>query len=206
MLRLRRRITVVAIGGLLLASLNTGLGRGLTSRVQIISGDLAEAVGLSGPAQASTLPAMPNPGIRIPVLGAVGRIVVSHTVNGVFLPPTDPGVVGIWDGSAPLSGSTGEVTLSGHVHWSNWQSPYVFARLATMRVGELVYTTDGSGRRTIWRVTLVELRPKRLGVDPRAFQGGGGTRRLAMISCGGPYDSSTHTYADNVYVYATRAG
>jgi hypothetical protein len=49
----------------------------------------------------------------------------------------------------------------------------------------------------------VRHRPKTRGIDPAAFAGRDGPRRLYLISCGGAFDSADLSYVDNIYVLAT---
>jgi RNA polymerase sigma factor (sigma-70 family) len=144
---------------------------------------------------------MPPLSIRIPRLGASAVIGSAAVTDGVLSAPRDPGVVGLWAGSAPLSSDSGEVTITGHVAWDG-MGPFAFARLTFLRDGDLVHTSDRQGRQTVWRVTSVVARPKIAGIDRNAFAGKTGERKLVLITCGGTYDSATRSYADDVYVTA----
>jgi hypothetical protein len=101
------------------------------------------------------------------------------------------------------SSSTGEETLVGHVNYSGAQG--TFGRIAFVQKRDLVYTVSASGVHEGWVVTNVYARPKSSGVDPAAFLGDSGTRSLALVTCGGAFDSTAHSYVDNVYVFASPA-
>lgn len=142
--------------------------------------------------------------IRIPVLGVTAAIGSASLSNGILTPPRIPMVVGAWAGSAPLNAATGEVTLAGHVNWAG-MAPFAFARLAYLRTGDLIYTTDNRGNQSVWRVTAVTARSKDAGVDPNAFAGTHGPRLLALITCGGTFDTADNSYDQNIYVTARPA-
>jgi hypothetical protein len=139
--------------------------------------------------------------IGIPVLGVTATIGAAPVINGVLTPPRIPNEVGAWSGSASLNSTTGEITLAGHVNWTG-MAPFAFARLAYLHPGDLVYTSDTSGRQTVWAVATVTARPKSAGVDPAAFAGLHGPRTLVLITCGGPFDQKDSSYDDNIYVTA----
>jgi hypothetical protein len=139
--------------------------------------------------------------IKIPSLDVTATIGQATLINGVLTPPRVPTEVGAWAGSASLNANTGEVTLAGHVNWAS-MAPFAFAKLAYLHTGDLVYTTDGHSNQTAWRITAVTARSKNDGIDPTAFAGMKGPRTLALITCGGDFDSADDSYHDNIYVTA----
>jgi len=152
-------------------------------------------------ARAARLPSMAASAIRIPALGVTATIGHAVVDNGVLIPPRDPATVGIWAGSAALDAPNGQVTIAGHVNWAG-MAPFAFGRLAYLHTGDLVYTTDLEGNQTAWRVAAVTARPKKTGIDRAAFVGTRGPRALALITCGGAFDSTDRSYLDNIYVAA----
>ncbi|WP_374121976.1 class F sortase [Frankia sp. AiPa1] len=147
---------------------------------------------------------LPPSSLRIPSLGVTARIGVASEENGTLIPPRTPTEVGLWSGSAALGAGAGEVTIVGHVNWRG-MPPFAFGRLADLRAGDLVFTSDPHGVQTAWQVLRVFARPKADGVDPTAFAGPGGPRQLIMITCGGAFDVRAGSYFDNVYVRAVPA-
>ncbi|WP_157693079.1 class F sortase [Pedococcus dokdonensis] len=153
------------------------------------------------PAQAA-LPMLDPLTIHIPVLEVSGHIgLATVDGDGVLDPPHVSTTVGLWPGSASLASDTGEVTIAGHVNWAG-MSPFTFGKLAYLKRGNTIYTSDASGRVTRWRVASVSARGKSEPVDHGAFRGAVGPRRLALITCGGSFDAERRSYVDNVYVYA----
>lgn len=146
----------------------------------------------------------PTSSLRIPALGVTARIGRATEENGTLIPPRAPGEVGLWSGSAALDASFGEVTIVGHVNWRG-MAPFAFGKLAYLRGGDLVVTSDAHGAQTAWRVLRVFARAKTGGVDPRAFAGPRGPRQLVLITCGGAFDVRLGSYSDNVYVRAVPA-
>ncbi len=142
--------------------------------------------------------------IRIPALGVTAAIRAARVVHGILTPPRIPTVVGAWAGSAHLDAAAGEVTLAGHVNWAG-MAPFAFGRLAYLRPGNILYTTDANGHQSAWRVKSVVARNKTQSIAAGAFAGSKGPRRLALITCGGAFDSGSESYQDNVYVYALPA-
>ena len=107
----------------------------------------------------------------------------------------------MWPSSARLGSSTGEVTITGHINWAG-MPPFAFGRLADLRVGDAIYTTDHAGAERTWVVASVLSQPKSEPVDAAAFKGTTGPPELALITCGGAYDPYDHNYLSNVYVFA----
>ena len=52
-----------------------------------------------------------------------------------------------------------------------------------------------------YRVAAVRTYPKQTGIPPDVFTRAG-SPRLVLITCGGPFDSATGNYEDNVVLYA----
>ena len=146
-------------------------------------------------------PALPPATIAIPALGVTASIGMASLSNGVLTPPRVPTEVGMWPSSARLGSSTGEVTITGHINWAG-MPPFAFGRLADLRVGDAIYTTDHAGAERTWVVASVLSRPKSEPVDAAAFKGTTGPSELALITCGGAYDPYDHNYLSNVYVFA----
>ena len=73
------------------------------------------------------------------------------------------------------------------------------------RPGQLVRLLAGSRSRS-YRIVSVRRVPKaRLASGTDTFAQTG-TARLALVTCGGAFDTRTHSYADNVVVLAEPVG
>jgi Sortase domain len=141
--------------------------------------------------------------VEIPVQHVVAPIVdYCPIIAGGLEPPADVHQVCYWAGGAGLGDAAGTSVLTGHINWVG-QGTGAFGNLGALRRGDLVYTSDARRTVTAWRITRVEHRPKTLGINPDAFVGHRGPRRLYLISCGGAFDSAELSYVDNIYVLAT---
>jgi hypothetical protein len=128
--------------------------------------------------------------------------IVDAVVGGdELMPPADVHVVGIWTDGAGLAASAGTTLLVGHVNWVG-QGDGAFYDLSAVAKGATISTVDAEGIETQWTVTATEVTAKTAGVDPAAFAGPTGVRRLVLVTCGGPYLSAIHSYADNIYIWA----
>jgi hypothetical protein len=121
--------------------------------------------------------------------------------DGSLLVPEDPSRVGWWTGGARAGDPYGSVVLAGHVD-SRRFGIGVLAELAGVRRGQLVQVVaDGQSRS--YRVASVRrVRKARLAAGTDVFDQSGAPR-LVLVTCGGAFDRSTHTYADNLVVVAT---
>ena len=57
------------------------------------------------------------------------------------------------------------------------------------------------GRTERYRIVAVRTYPKSSGLPAAAFRTAG-PAQLVLITCGGPFDSSTGNYRDNIVAYA----
>ncbi len=129
--------------------------------------------------------------------------------------PADTHKVGWWDGmatdggrtageDAPAPGQPGVALIAGHVD-SAAAGPGALYYLATMKVGQLVKISDSAGRVSTW---VVDAKPQTTLKTqlPSALWVTTGAPKLALVTCGGPFDYSTGHYLDNVIVWARQLG
>jgi hypothetical protein len=100
-------------------------------------------------------------------------------------------------GAAP--GRTGSAVLAGHVD-SRSQGRGAFFTLAGVEPGAPVTVVDTRGVEHHFEVVARRQFPKD-GLPPDLFSTTG-EPRLALITCGGDFNSTTRSYRDNVVVYA----
>jgi hypothetical protein len=137
-------------------------------------------------------------GIDAPVLPSAIDL-----ADGVLGIPADVHRVGWWrDGAAP-GDPHGTVLIAGHVD-SARAGAGAFFHLASLRRGALVRLATAGGRRYAYRVAAVRTYPK-AGLPIDVFAAGG-RPRLALVTCGGPFDAATGHYRDNLVVTAVPAG
>jgi sortase (surface protein transpeptidase) len=104
-----------------------------------------------------------------------------------------------WAYGATPGASSGTVLLAGHISWAGRLG--TLNRIGTLRVGDRVTLTRQDGRTVHYAVTGRRRVPKAALGDLGLFATSGAPR-LVLVTCGGPYDASRHSYADNVVVQA----
>ena len=156
-------------------------------------------------------PAAPLTGdqLVIPALGVAASVSTEHIqtsgAGSELVIPGDVSQVGWWDGSAPLTATTGSVLIAGHIDNVD-QGPGALHDLYQAQAGDLIYLTRG-GVSSRWKVVALQIFPKDA-AHPDWFAGTTGTRELHLVTCGGPLlteANGSHTYADNVVVIAVPA-
>jgi hypothetical protein len=131
---------------------------------------------------------------RLGIDAAVSAIGIDLKAGALGI-PTDIKKVGWWrDGAAP-GAATGTVLIGGHVD-SAKKGAGAFYPLKSARRGDIV-TVDS--RR--YRVTTVKIVRKE--ALPTSIYTRTGPARLVLVTCGGPFNSKTGHYRDNVIVTAT---
>ncbi len=143
--------------------------------------------------------------IRVPAVHVDAAITAEPVVAGFLKVPSGRGTTGWAAASAPLEAAAGRTMVAGHVAVGGASG--AFARLAQVHPGDAVYTWDGHGRLRGWRVSALRAYPKQ--ALPWNLWGTTGTRRLVLVTCGGPIGQvpgprgrSYRGYRDNVVVTA----
>jgi sortase family protein len=139
--------------------------------------------------------------LLIPALGVDAPVVAEPAHEGALVIPGDPATVGRWVGSASVTSAIGTTLLAGHVSVDG--RPGALSALARVEPSAVIVTTDGSGRPTLWRVVELQTRAK----DDLPGFPVTGSRRLAIVTCGGPLrqTGASRSYRDNVIAYAVPA-
>jgi Sortase domain len=136
-------------------------------------------------------------GIDAPILAS--SIDVAHGVLGV---PADIHELGWWaDGAAP-GDPTGSIVVAGHVDSASAGAGALFP-LKSARPGTVIQITSADGRTRSYKVVSVQTMLKK---DlPTDIWSQHGRNRLVVVTCGGPFDTATRHYRDNVVVTAIPA-
>jgi sortase (surface protein transpeptidase) len=140
--------------------------------------------------------------ISIPKIGATSLLVrlgrnADHTIQ---VPPVKQPMQAGWFSGGPRPGEPGPAVILGHVNGGG--DAGIFIRLHELAAGDeiLVKRTDGSTARFV--VRHVDLVPK-TGFPTDTVYGDTADPQLRVITCGGSFDRSAHSYRDSVIVYAT---
>lgn len=182
-------------------------------------------VGVSEPTPAASTPAPappPTPVVEVPVSKAeVPKPVVATpptrlTIDalGVDMPvtdvgidpsgqmelPVDPAVAGWYRYGPDAAATQGHVVISAHVDAPGYPIGPL-ARLRDVGVGATVVTGAADGSTRTWIVeSLTYYEKSALPVDQLFARDG--EPALVIVTCGGPFDSATGRYRDNVVAIA----
>jgi Sortase domain len=148
----------------------------------------------------------------IPALQVRAPIVPTGAVDGSMAIPADIHTVGWYDGidsiggtatsaPTPFPGQSGVSLLAGHVDWSG-EGPGALYYIGQLVVGDPVEVVGSNGGRTYWRVSQPPITVSKAELPADLFVNSG-PPKLALVTCGGPFDATTHHYLDNVIVWAT---
>ncbi|MBO0803023.1 MAG: class F sortase [Nocardiopsaceae bacterium] len=129
--------------------------------------------------------------------------------GGALTIPDDVHDVGWWDGvwkspsgtdheKVAAPGQPGVALLAGHIN-SAVQGQGALSRLQQLKPGAAI-TVGKGGKVTHWTVTRVQTVLK--SALPDSLYVNHGPAKLAVVSCGGPFDSATGHYLDNVIAWA----
>jgi len=141
--------------------------------------------------------------IEIPKLHADAPITNMGEVNRELDIPLNPHVVGWWTGGAHPGAQVGTAVLAGHINYAGVTGD--LAKIGTLDPGDHVFVygfRQGKPVKLEFLVNAVRTYRKTalpfLQIFDQKVAG-----RLAIITCGGPFDARTGNYLDNIVVYAT---
>ena len=138
--------------------------------------------------------------LTIPAIGVDTPLIrLGLTSAGALQVPNRFDVAGWYDRSPP-PGATGPAVIAGHI--DSVAGPAVFYRLDLLRPGDRVYVHRADGSVAIFAVTGVGLYPKDHFPTAQVYGSVPGPQ-LRLITCGGTFDWTRHSYLSNVVVYAT---
>lgn len=137
--------------------------------------------------------------LSYPALGVNARVIAEGlAADGTLAIPLDPRLVGWWEYGAPVHDSEGTVVIAGHVDTAAEGDGALF-NLGNALPGQKVTLATTTGPATY---TVVARHTYLKAELPGSVFDRTGRARLAIITCGGPFNWTTHHYADNVVVYA----
>lgn len=141
--------------------------------------------------------------LRLPSLQVDAPVgpVVAH--DGALQVPEDPSALGWWTGGVRPGTGQGSVVIDGHVD-SAATGPGALYRLTDLPSGAPVEISTATGTTLRYRVYGRRHYVKTDGLPPSLFTRTG-PARLLLITCGGAFDRSSGSYADNIVVFARPA-
>jgi hypothetical protein len=141
--------------------------------------------------------------IVIPKLKTDAPIVqVGTEPDGALEIPLNPKITGWWKYGAKPGAKVGTAIIAGHINYAGVEG--ALARIGTLNPGDRVYVyglVAGTQKRLEFRVTGVRTYIKKHLPYKEIFDQKS-VGRLAIVTCGGPFDASTGNYLDNIVAYA----
>lgn len=174
------------------------------ARIDAAQADVAADNG-AGPAvavHAVARRAAPPVTLGVPRLGLTNRLIgLRKTRTGQLQVPADPQRAGWYsEGAAP--GDAGPAVVVGHV--DSYRGPGVFARIKTLRKGDLILIRRADGTRVRFQVQSVRTYAKR-SFPTKLVYVGDGRPSLRLVTCGGAFDPVSKHYLSNTVVFAALA-
>ena len=155
---------------------------------------------------AAAVPLAPNR-IVIPALKAVAPIVdVSTTPDGELQIPENPKVVGWWSPGSKPGAAKGTAILAGHINFNGVSG--TLADIGKLKPGDEVdiYGTHNADHRTKVKFAVTGVRTYHKTKLPyQEIFDQSSIGRIAIVTCGGPFDASTGNYLDNIVAFAVPA-
>ncbi|MFF4619355.1 class F sortase [Nonomuraea jabiensis] len=136
---------------------------------------------------------------KIKVNAPIGAVTVDSKGKLGTPPLTKPNQTGWYKGS-PVPGELGPSVINGHV--STRKGPAVFDRLRELAKGDQIYVYRSDGKVTRFTVSGIEQASKSTFPTSRVY-GNTSNAQLRLVTCGGVFNKTAHSYTDNIVVYAT---
>ena len=206
--RRRRRAPMIVLG--------TGLiiGGALVAVHALVDGGPLTGSALEIPAAVGTSAPLPVTGpiaaplarsaplrIEIPVLhvsAPVMRLGVAAS-GAIEVPPLGNHNLAGWYDRSVTPGQRGSSVILGHV--DSFTGTSVFFSIKTLRRGNMIDVVRANGSTAVFTVDGVQKVVK--SAFPRSeVYGNASFPSLRLVTCGGPFDTTTRQYLDNVVVYA----
>src|ERR1051326_588384 len=138
--------------------------------------------------------------IEIPSLGVTSKVMaLGLRPDGSMEVPPGAYPAG-WYTAAPTPGELGPAIIAGHVNWNGEQG--VFFELHKMTPGDEITVRRRDSSTARFRIDDVAQYPKNE-FPTEAVYGNIDHAGLRLITCGGDFDKSAHSYVDNIVVYAS---
>ncbi|MFP5346318.1 MAG: class F sortase [Actinomycetes bacterium] len=150
------------------------------------------------------VPPQPPEALRVPAVKLAARVVpIGAERSGALQLPDDPHVVGWWAAGALPGSESGSVVLAGHVDSARLGAG-VLEGVVELPLPADVAVVDTSGDTTTYR--LVARRTFSKTALPSDLFRREGSPQLVIVTCGGPFDTSSRHYEDNVVLYGVPEG
>jgi sortase (surface protein transpeptidase) len=156
---------------------------------------------LTSAPMARALPASMPVRVEIPALGVNAPLIeLGRNANGTLqVPPLDNHDLAGWFDRSVTPGQKGTSVILGHV--DNFTGPSVFFSIKALQPGEVIKVVRADGDTAVFSVDGVQEVAKVTFPASIIYER---TRypELRLITCGGPFDTATRQYLDNIVVYS----
>ena len=155
-------------------------------------------------AKAAPVTAIKPNRVLIPSLGILASVIPEKVTNGFLTIPQQNWRAAWYDQSAPLAAASGNTVVAGHVGLGGVRG--VFTGLSKLTIGDVIYTSDSTGKVTAWRVSGKHAYGKHALPDSVFYPAA--QRMLTLITCGGAKGTvqgptgSYYGYQDNEVIQA----
>jgi LPXTG-site transpeptidase (sortase) family protein len=137
--------------------------------------------------------------VRIPALEVEANVIdLGLDDKGHMQVPPDAKDAG-WYVHSPVPGRPGPSVIAAHVNWKGVDGP--FAHLDQLKPGDTVVIEAENGAEATFEVTHLDTIPKDQFNDQLVY-GDTPDPQLRLVTCGGDFDQSAHSYRSNVIASA----
>ncbi|MDT7680160.1 MAG: hypothetical protein QOG57_470 [Pseudonocardiales bacterium] len=153
-------------------------------------------------APAAPLAAAAPVGLRIDSINASSTLVPLglNANRTVTVPPVATPMQAGWYRLGPAPGAPGPAVILGHVNGDGKEG--IFARLNEVKPGDQVKVSRADGKTAVFTVTKLQQVAKNA-FPTTAVYGDTPAAELRLVTCGGDFDQSKHSYADSIIAFAT---
>lgn len=141
--------------------------------------------------------------LSVPAIGVDSDLnqIGLNSAHEIQTPPLERDSHAYWLTVSPTPGQLGPATIIGHVDSAAY-GPGVFFRLGDLRQRDTISITRADGIVAVFEVERVVEYPKAQ-FPTRAVYGNTDNAALRLITCGGIFDPSQHSYESNIVAYAS---
>lgn len=140
--------------------------------------------------------------LRVPAIGVHSNLLTLglNPDNTIEVPPLSRDSRAGWYKRSPTPGQLGPSVVLGHVDSAKY-GPGVFFKLGALHKGDTAEITRANHTVAVFTVDRVASYPKNDFPSLRVY-GNTSDAELRLITCGGVFDHSAHSYENNIVVYA----
>lgn len=140
--------------------------------------------------------------LRIPAINFDGTLkqIGLNSKREISTPPLGKDSHAYWLTASPTPGQLGPATIIGHVDSAAY-GPGVFFKLGDMRQRDKIYVTRSDGTLAMFEVERV-VQYTKADFPTNEVYGNIDHAGLRLITCGGTFKSSIHSYESDIVVYA----